>query len=135
MMVNQNIVVNTITEKSSDSVSNPRESLVDLEHLEAICGGDLEFEQEVLQMFVEDTVENLEAAREALGNSDCEVLLHNAHQIKGSSANVGVPSITEIASRLETQARQKSLVNAPELIDSLTELLVQVRAFIHNRCG
>lgn len=133
-MVNQNIVVNTVAEKSSDSVSNPRESLVDLEHLETICGADLEFEQEVLQMFVEDTVENLEAAREALGKRDCEALVHNAHQIKGSSANVGVPSITAIASRLETQARQKSLVNAPELIDSLTELLAQVRAFIRNRC-
>lgn len=134
-MVNQNIFVNIVAEKSSDFVSNLTEPLVDLEHLEAICGGDLEFEQEVLQMFVEDTVENLEAARKALGKRDCEALGHNAHQIKGSSANVGVPSITAIASRLETQARQKNLVNAPELIDSLTELLAQVRAFIGNRCA
>ena len=131
-MVNQNAFTNTVAEKSSDPVSNPPEALLDLEHLEAICGGDLEFEQEVLQMFVEDTEENLEAARQALGKRDCEALGHHAHQIKGSSANVGATSITAIATRLETQSRQNSLANAPELIDTLADLLVQVRVFMRN---
>ena len=132
-MVYQNAFANTVAERSSDPVSNPREALIDLEHLETICGGDLEFEQEVLQMFVEDTVENLEAARQALGKSDCEGLGHQAHQIKGSSANVGATSITAIAARLEAQARQNSLANASEMIDTLTELLDQVRIFMRNR--
>lgn len=131
-MVNQNTLANKVAENFSDPVSKPPEALLDLEHLENICGGDLEFEQEVLQMFVEDTVENLEAARQALGKRDGEALGHHAHQIKGSSANVGATSITAIAARLETQARQNSLANAPELIDTLAELLDQVRVFISN---
>ncbi len=106
------------------------EDIVDLEHLHEISGGDVAFEIEVLQAFVEDSEIHLQEAKQALHLGDTEKLRHQAHQIKGASGNLGVTAIQISAAQLERQARNNSLTGANLLLTELETTLELVKAFI-----
>jgi PAS domain S-box-containing protein len=103
--------------------------LVDWFHLQEIAGGDASFQLEMVQEFVKNAEIFLAEAKQALAAKDCLTLANKAHQIKGGSASVAVRSMSEIAAKLEQQAKSTKLEGADELITELERILEQLKPF------
>jgi CheY-like chemotaxis protein len=103
---------------------------VNLDRLSEFSRGDAEFQQELLQVFVEDALIYLEELKSSLAAGDCVSLARRAHQLKGSSATVAIYQMPEVAAQLEHQARENQLDGASNLIMALEQILQRVQAFI-----
>ena len=109
-----------------------KEPLVNLARLKEITLGEVELQRELIAAFIEILRANLEAIQDALPAGDCLTVSRCAHQIKGAAANVGAASIKEMAAELECQANKQNLVNATQLLVSLSDLRSQLQEFISN---
>jgi CheY-like chemotaxis protein len=123
----------TPSKHSPSPPSDLNEAPVNLECLNELSRGDVEFQQELLQVFVEDALIYLEDLRSALSAGDCITLARRAHQIKGSSATVAVWEMPEIAAKIESQAQENQLIGIADLITELEQILERIQAFIANR--
>ncbi len=103
---------------------------LDLERLDRISRGKVAVQQRLLQLFIENTQPGLEKMRLALQGQDFATVEQQAHRIKGSSANVGVLLMPDVAAQLERQARDKTLEGATERVEALERQLEQVKAFL-----
>ncbi|WP_310483853.1 CHASE2 domain-containing protein [Chamaesiphon sp. VAR_48_metabat_403] len=74
---------------------------IDLEYLHRISEGDPEFERKILQVFVENTQEQLRLIHIAIANGDIAKIESLLHTIKGASANVGAVAIEQLAIQLD----------------------------------
>ena len=74
---------------------------------------------ELLELFVETTGSNLAKLHGGLDACDSRQVLEAAHTIKGSSANLGLTGIAEVAREVEEKARQNSLSGAVEAAQSI----------------
>ncbi|MEP6486787.1 PAS domain S-box protein [Microcoleus vaginatus GB2-A3] len=106
------------------------ESVVDMARLHEISGADLEFEREILQVFVVDTGSYLEAAKEAIASGDMETLARHAHQIKGVSATAAVRLMPDMADQLQSRAESNDLEGATKIIAELEIILAGVQKFV-----
>ncbi|PSB20278.1 Hpt domain-containing protein [Phormidesmis priestleyi ULC007] len=117
----------------SDLIKRNRVNLaIDWEHLHQISDGSEEFEQELLQIFVEDTRNHLKEAQAALLKGDYDAVSRAAHHFKGASANVGLTEMQTIAGKLETDAHAQQLSEAAEMLAELADLLQGVQAFLNQ---
>lgn len=103
---------------------------IDLDRLNEISDGDLEFQQEILQMFVEDVSQKLVALQQGIEAGDLENIIHQAHAIKGASANLGIESMQEIARELEYQATENNLWYLQQKLTQLYRVLDLVKVSI-----
>jgi PAS domain S-box-containing protein len=117
----------------SSATSYVAGELMDLERLNDVSGGDAEFQRELLQAFVADARDKLAMIKQALQSSDCQTIVAQAHQLKGASGNVGVPSMQATAKTLEMQAREQNLQGADELVASLENTLELVEVFMASQ--
>lgn len=102
-------------------------SLINWERLHEFTGANTALEIELLHDFVSETQLSLQEARIALAQEDIVTLAHKLHQIKGSSANIGIRMMPDIAAKLENQVRQQQLGEANKLLKQLEQLLTQVQ--------
>ncbi len=79
---------------------------LDLDRFQRITRGNSVFQQQVLQLFLQDTRKNITLVKTALQTQDFKTLEHKAHQIKGASANVGIKVVQTLAERMEQQIQQ-----------------------------
>lgn len=118
---------NIIDARTSDSSSI---EVVDIARLSEISKGDAEFQQELLQAFVEDAETYIQEAKQAIVSGDFDILARRAHQIKGGSATVAIRSMPEIAHKLESQAKLNNLEGADEMIAELETIFERVKEFV-----
>ncbi|HIK10048.1 MAG TPA: response regulator [Oscillatoriaceae cyanobacterium M33_DOE_052] len=107
-------------------------AVLDYKRLKEISDGYNSFVVAILQAFVEDARHNMAAIEVAIKATDWETLRNQAHQLKGASANVGAPLVREMAAQLETQARQQSLSDAPELVANIAQNLAAIEIEISH---
>lgn len=88
--------------------------------LQECSGGDVEFEQELLDLFVMDAQQHLATIEDAIASltSSATEPQHNnhpqplaiihetAHHLKGASGNIGADAFQNIAAQLEQDAKQ-----------------------------
>ncbi|WP_445248769.1 PAS domain S-box protein [Microcoleus sp. OTE_8_concoct_300] len=106
------------------------QSLVDMARLHEIAGADLEFEREILQAFVVDTGNYLEAAKGAIASRDVQTLARHAHQIKGVSATAAVRLMPEMADQLQSLAKSKDWEGTTKIIAELEIILAGVQKWL-----
>jgi HPt (histidine-containing phosphotransfer) domain-containing protein len=92
---------------------------INWDRLHQISDADAEFELELLHMLAADMEEQLVALQTALQQQDALQLKQLAHYIKGAAANVGVNSISAIASSLEETAVNHKFSDATELLAAM----------------
>lgn len=80
-------------------------ALIDAEHLASITGGDLEFQQELLEIFSDDAIQSIDAIKIALEQQDWQGLYQLAHKLKGASSSAAILRIPDLARQLESQAQ------------------------------
>ena len=103
---------------------------IDLVQLNQISEGDIEFEIEVLQVYVEDVLQRITIIREAIALSDRPQIMAEAHHIKGSSSNVGAIPIKALAVQLEDLHPEQYSDSMLEITDDMRENLKAVELFI-----
>ena len=105
---------------------------LDVDRLQAISGGRVEFQQRLLTAFMEKAESDVEQIEGAIAAADLEKIHFHAHRIKGSSANVGAVRIQQISARLETLARDRVLAGCSDLLIAIAEQLEVVNNFIQE---
>jgi len=81
---------------------------------------------ELVELFLETTESNLDKLKAGIDASDAQQVVAAAHSIKGSSANLGLEEIAEIAKGVEEKARQDSLEEACEAAKLIKEQCDQI---------
>lgn len=109
------------------------DSPIDLEQLNQISEGDIEFEIEVLQVYMEDVLQRIEKSREAIANSDSLQIIKEAHHIKGSSSNVGALQMRDLALQIEGLNLNQDLEKVSEILDSMRVKIQAVDSFINQK--
>jgi histidine phosphotransfer protein HptB len=112
---------------------NQPESPVNLEQLNQISEGDVEFEIEVLQVYVEDVTQRLNKIRDELVSNKWSQIMGQAHHLKGSSSNVGAYQIQILALQLEELNHSQDSEKALEIIDEMFLKLKAVELFISEK--
>ncbi len=91
--------------------------------------GDKEFLEEILQEFVSSMPQQLEALETAVTGGDGESIAHQAHTMKGASANLGADDMAAIALKLEQMGKESDLSGARQAIDELGKELQRLKDF------
>lgn len=99
----------------------------DLVHSEL---GDPELFAEVVETFLRELPERLNQLDRVLKSADFQQLAHFAHQLKGAGGGYGYPGLTQLAARIEAEARRPlpSPVVLAELVESLRHYQERMRA-------
>ncbi|MEA5476535.1 Hpt domain-containing protein [Pseudanabaena galeata UHCC 0370] len=111
----------------------PPDSPVNLEQLNQISEGDIEFEIEVLHVYVEDVSQRIEKIHDAITRDDWSKIMGEAHHLKGSSANVGALRIQTLAGQLEKLDQAHDQEKALEIINDMFGEIQAVELFIHEK--
>ena len=84
---------------------------------------------ELVEMFVEEMPDRIEALRKAFHGDEREPLRRLAHQLKGSADSYGFPQLTPRAARLESAAKDDATEREIEAtLEELIGLCKRVRA-------
>ncbi|NJK28312.1 MAG: Hpt domain-containing protein [Coleofasciculaceae cyanobacterium SM2_3_26] len=116
----------------SASLSFSVTELVDVERLHQISGGDSEFEVELLQSFLEDFQERLLGAKQAVEQQAWNQLSQEAHQMKGSAANLGIFPLQHAAAEVEQQVKAATFNGIPELLVTIEAELEKLRIVVES---
>jgi HPt (histidine-containing phosphotransfer) domain-containing protein len=97
-------------------------------------GGDRALLDELLDIFAEDAPVRMDAIRRAIAGGDAQVLMREAHTLKGALKVLGAAAAAGLALDLETLARHGDLSGAREVgaaldrsMGRLTQLLASKR--------
>jgi len=101
------------------------ESCINLEQLHQISEGDIEFEIEILQVYVEDVSQRLEKVREAIDGNEWSIIMAEAHHIKGSSGNVGAFQVESLSVQLE---KLNHLQDAEAALKIINDMFTNIKA-------
>ncbi len=80
-------------------------AIVDFSLLESYFGDDQATIQHLLDLFLSTTLELLPRLEASVGQQNAEQVYALAHEIKGSSGNIGVARMASLATQLEAQAK------------------------------
>jgi HPt (histidine-containing phosphotransfer) domain-containing protein len=94
---------------------------MDVKALSENIGIDVETYVEILGMFYERTLEDMDIIQSALQEGKSDAAVRGAHSIKGAAANLGIEDISELAKEIEFKARDSMLNEIPVLMTPLRE--------------
>jgi HPt (histidine-containing phosphotransfer) domain-containing protein len=97
-----------------------------LEALLDSIGGDAEFMVELIDTYLADAPEQLEAMRAGLAAGDVAELVRPAHTLKSASASLGALGLAELCRALEASARSGSLVGTADSVEGVAAELQRV---------
>jgi len=104
---------------------------IDWKYLEEMCGGNAEFQQELLGAFLETIPEHLETLKIAISQQIHVQIEREAHFIKGSSAAIGIIGIAKIADQLESQGKNQQLSdNALVLLQKISNGIDYIQGLV-----
>jgi HPt (histidine-containing phosphotransfer) domain-containing protein len=81
--------------------------------------GEPDIVAEVIELFIDDSRRRVAAMGAALERGDAVALGHDAHGLKGSSANVGANRLRGLCEAVERLGKSKTLDGAAELLGEL----------------
>jgi signal transduction histidine kinase/CheY-like chemotaxis protein/ligand-binding sensor domain-containing protein/HPt (histidine-containing phosphotransfer) domain-containing protein len=122
--------------RASEDVAEPvapaTENPIDWDELLTATGNDLDFAQELAELFVRGAEGNVEAILLAVQSADFAAISANAHELKGACANVQATAAMLAAHRLEAAALNADATQLSSLstalrieIDRVTEYLIR----------
>ena len=98
--------------------------------------GDVEFLEECIEIFDEDSAPLLEQIRAAVRSQDAEALVTPAHTLKGMLSNFCAPAAEGAARDLEMCGRENRLQECDAIVttldDELKRLRVDLQSFLES---
>lgn len=113
---------------------NPEEAVL-FDRADALerMGGDEELFQEVMQLYAEDTPQQLQRLLSSLEQDDAVQACRYAHSIKSASANVGARRASAYAAVLEQLGTQAA--SSPAQLDLMIQLASRLALAIQGATG
>ncbi len=105
----------------------------DYAQLDAITGGDVEFEQEVLSEYLASAPRDLEKLKAAIAAGDAPATGATAHALKGASATIGAKGFAAIALELEQAGKKQNMADAPRMFARLEAEFAELVTFLRRR--
>ena len=106
---------------------------IDWEQLHQVSEDDPEFELELLTMLAEDVKVHIDELRQAVIDRDILAIGHEAHYIKGASANVGIISLTAAAKQIELLAANQQTAALTPIIEQMVIDLSHLETYLDSR--
>ena len=103
-----------------------------LDSLMDSLGGDAEFLAELIDTYLADAPQQVEALRTALAAGDAAGLVRPAHTLKSSSASLAALGLAEQCRQLETSAKAGSLEGAKEAVEAMAAELERVATALED---
>jgi HPt (histidine-containing phosphotransfer) domain-containing protein len=94
---------------------------IDREYLSEISGGDADFEQDLIQTFLEAAPGLIESFRLAAESNDPVRARHAAHTLKGSSRSIGATTFATVCEEGEKAAREDDMSACRVLSQSIQD--------------
>jgi HPt (histidine-containing phosphotransfer) domain-containing protein len=85
--------------------------------------GDLDFMNEILEVYLEDVQAGVRKLKGAMEARDADSLATQAHTLKGASANVGAGRLRDVAFEIETAGKERDLEKVGALVSKLADEL------------
>lgn len=90
--------------------------------------------RDLIEAFLNTSVERSQALRTSLENDDRESLRRVAHQLKGAAASVGASLVAQRSERLENLDDPEGLARVTNnLLDALDQSLIELRQYLEGR--
>lgn len=102
---------------------------INLQRLQQVTRGKVAMQKRLLEIFFSAAQGDIAALKEAIANQDFPTIEHKAHQLKGSSANVGITKMSIVAAELQKQAHQQTLSESNQLINEIENYLQKAQQF------
>lgn len=96
-------------------------------------GGDVEFLDDVLAVFLDESPKMMEAARGAVHDGDARRVERSAHTLKGALMNVAAEPAAALAARLETLGREQCLDECPRVLAALETAIARLEQTLRDR--
>ncbi|APB35000.1 two-component hybrid sensor and regulator histidine kinase [Gloeomargarita lithophora Alchichica-D10] len=119
-------------EEEHKDMEPPTNQAINRDYLCQIFGDDPEFIQELLTLYLTDAQERVAALQRAIHPLQWEQIYHEAHQLKGASANVGAEGMQHLARQLEELASDQQY---PEQVAGLVQAVTATLAEIAQELG
>ncbi len=97
--------------------------LFDKQDLMERLDGDMELAGELVELFIVDVENKVNALRSALDRKDGAGIEKEAHSLKGAAANLSTNMIREFANQLEAAGRQNDFQTAEQLYRKLLPVI------------
>ncbi len=94
--------------------------------------GDEELAQEVIAIFLDDIPLQIAAIRETMQHEDAARIKHQAHNLKGASANMSAGVLRELAFQIETAAKTNHLEQVKSLLNQFENQLEILKTTLNN---
>ncbi len=98
--------------------------------LEAITGGDADFEREILQEYLQSAPADVAKVAAAVKSVDATALARAAHALKGASATIGAKGFAAIALELEHAGKANDLRNVSAAYGRLQSEFAELESFL-----
>jgi HPt (histidine-containing phosphotransfer) domain-containing protein len=95
-------------------------------------GGDLELYNELIDLFMDTSVDQIEQLKLAVKNNEADDIRKVAHSIKGAAANLGITLVQQIAFELEKIGYDKNLSEAEDSLNRLMYELERVKEYVRH---
>lgn len=118
--------------KTADSIEQDKADIFNKDELLNRTGGDKELLEELLNLFLKNFPDQLQALKQALQNNDTEQVTHQAHTIKGASANLGAYALKNAALSMETAGKDNDPVLAQAALKQLDSEFEKFETVISN---
>lgn len=102
----------------------------DLGRLHQLSDGNPEFEQELLQLYLDDTQEQIQQLLQANHRQNFLQIERTAHHIRGASASVGAFQLEAISAKLEQEAQHLRATSL--LVEQLEQSFKQVQTLFRQ---
>jgi len=96
-------------------------------------GGEMDFLEELIEMFIGDFDEKYSALKDAVNQKDAVQVRELAHSLKGSSASLGFTALQKTFFQLETAGRDNNLFDAEKKLDLLLSQFNELKTYLENR--
>lgn len=110
----------------ADAASEPFLPHLKLEQLHDVSGEDLEFEQQLFQIFKEQFAISLAKLEAALKAEDKPNAILYSHDIKGAARNIGAEEVGRVARDMEDNARVGKFKEVASALPSLNEVFTKL---------
>ncbi|MEA5552517.1 Hpt domain-containing protein [Anabaena cylindrica UHCC 0172] len=99
-----------------------------------VCSNNVEEFIQLIECYLEDTPQRLQAINDAIIQENAKILQLEAHALKSSSAIVGAKNLSQICKKLEDLGRDANLADTTLLLSQAMTEYQQVMAALKLEC-
>jgi HPt (histidine-containing phosphotransfer) domain-containing protein len=114
--------------------SGERNVLPVLDRVAAVrsMGGDESMFETFIDLFIEDSANQIAVMEDAIAEDDAERLERAAHSLKGAAATMHAERIREVADRLEMMSHDKAISDAGAVLTCLLHELSALKEYVKS---